>query len=255
MPPGIAPDNHGPIQFLRTNRPYGEPGCGQDFGGARCLPLTGFDKQLALRSQPVNNTNSNPTVKVQAIRTAVKGNRGFIKACFRRHGTDGFRGHIRSIYSQHLDPAMQRIWKSLKQIARMHVAAQGIQVPPGTPHRCLLNICRMQLHPRGLAKNCSSHGTGTATEVHHNRGCRQRTAPQQCKRLVDQQPGATPWHENARFNRNPTAGELRPTQDMLQGNARHPAPDIVRKFRGTEVLSQQEPGFLFSENTTHRPQH
>jgi hypothetical protein len=109
----------------------------------------------------------------------------------------------------------------------MDMAAQGFQVPPGTPYGSRLDIRCMQLHLRGTAKNCSSHGTGPAAQVNHNRRRRQCSVRQQNQGLIDQQFRAAPWHENAGLNHNAATGKLSPAQDVLQGNTLHTALDTA----------------------------
>jgi len=144
--------------------------------------------------------------------------------------------------------------KSLEEITRMDVAAKRFKIRTGTPYSRGFNICRMQIHPRRLAKDGHPHGTRTTAEVHHNRGCRQGVVPQQCQSLGDQQFRAAPRHKDARLNQDPAAGELCPAQDVFEGNTLHAAPDVPPEFRGATGFSQQEPGFIFGENTAGRPQ-
>lgn len=136
----------------------------------------------------------------------------------------------------------------------MDVGAQGFKVPAGAPHCCRFHVRRMQFHPREALNDCCSHGPGSAAEVNHQRTFRQRMVLQHGNGLIDQQLCAAPGHEDAGLNQNTQAGKLRPPQDVLQRNTLHPAPDSAGKFRGTRPFRQQEPGFLFGEYTTRRPQ-
>ncbi len=136
----------------------------------------------------------------------------------------------------------------------MDVAAKRFKVRAGTPYGRRFNICRMQSHPRGLAKDGHPHGTRTTAEVHHNRGCRQGVVPQQCHGLSNQQLSAAPRHEDARLNQDPAACELCPAQDVFEGNPVYPAFDIPEKLRGAGGFCKQERGFLLGENAARRPQ-
>ena len=117
----------------------------------------------------------------------------------------------------------------------MDMAAQGFQVPPGTPYGSRLDIRCMQLHLRGMAKDGGSHGPGSAAEIHHHRGCRQcgirregqGVLRQQVQGRVDQEFRASPRHENAGLNHHAAAGKFSPAQDVLEGDAFHPLLDIA----------------------------
>lgn len=204
--------------------------------------------------QPLDAPNGDPPVEVQAIRTAVERPNRFVQTGFRRHGADGFRGHIRRVDREHPHAATQRGRKGCEQVPLMDLAAQGFQVPPCTPNGPWFDVRSMKFHPRHLVHDCRSHGPGSAAEVHHDRRRQLGSVRQQGQGLVDQQLGPAARHKDAGFDHNAATGELRPSQDVLQGNPLHPALNVPGKFRGSGSLSKQERGFLLGENTTCRPQ-
>lgn len=183
----------------------------------------------------MNAFGGDPSVEVQAIRASVERGSGFVQAGFRRHGANCTRRDVRSVDREHPDPAGQRGGEGCEQVTRMDMAAQGFQVPPGTPYGSRLDIRCMQLHLRGMAKDGGSHGPGSAAEIHHHRGCRQcgirregqGVLRQQVQGRVDQEFRASPRHENAGLNHHAAAGKFSPAQDVLEGDAFHPLLDIA----------------------------
>lgn len=188
---------------------------------------------MTIGNQPSGASGSNTAVEVQAIRTAVKGGRWFVKTRLGRHGADGFRGHVGRIDHEQLDLAAQPRRQGIEQVPRMHLAAHRPNVSPGTPNSRTFDVRGMQFHPRSLMKDGCSHGTGPATEVNDNGGCRRVPLRQQRQCLGDQQLGPTPGDKDTRLHHNAAAGKFRPAQDEFQGDACHAALDVPGKVSGS----------------------
>lgn len=145
------------------NGGHREPFGGHERGGTVGLLPAGFDEKVALRREPVFNACCHTAVKVEPVRAAVEGNKRFVNARLRRHGSDGMGGNVRCVDGEDIDPASKTSRERIEQITGVDVASESLEIAPRTLHSYGINIRRVQFCSWESSCKGRTNGSGTAT--------------------------------------------------------------------------------------------
>jgi hypothetical protein len=154
---------------------------------------------------------------------------------------DGVARHVGHVRGEDVDAAAQRPGQRVEQVSDMEVCPR--QVPPGAADRGGVDVGGMQVGDVQDGGQCRTHRPGAAAEVHDDGPGRREG-----DRLAHQQLRAPAGHEHSRLDGDPQPAELRPAQEVLQGEARDPLLDQRGEGAGGARRVRQEARLVLGED-------
>lgn|GEM_PF-6769773 len=200
-------------------------------------------------------------MQVEPVGPAVERRGRLVVAGLTRHLGDGRRRDVRRVRDEQVDLPPQAGGQRPVQVAGVYLPDTG-QVASGAPHGCGVEVGGVQLEVLAsrraeLRRERRAHGARAAAQVDRHEVARESCG--HVERGLDQQPGASAGHEDARLHLDAQAPELRPAQHLLERLAGHAPRDERRQPAGVHGgwwsggLDEQ-PRLVLGEHAAGRPQ-
>jgi hypothetical protein len=175
---------------------------------------------VSARSQPERCVRRHPAQQLEAVRATVQGDGRLVEASLPGEESDLIGGDVGHVGDQDVDAPAQGWWQRIEEVAVVDVTIDRGQVAPGTAHRGRVDVGSVQLDgPHGGGQGRTQRSRATA-EVEHNRARRGTGGG-----LAHQELAAVAGHEDARFDRDAQAAELRPADHLLERQPLDPPRD------------------------------
>jgi hypothetical protein len=166
-----------------------------------------------------------PPLDVKPVRAAVECHPRLVYASLRGQQPDRIGGYVGRIGDQDVNAAPQRSGQRLVEVTFVYLTADG-DVAAGAPHRGGVDIDGMQLDPAQVHEQRGANCARAAAQVNDDSSWLDERlaggAGSQADEgggLADQEFGAAAGYEDSRVHGYPQAAELRPAEDMFEGQA------------------------------------
>jgi len=195
---------------------------------------------------------SHPPQQVESVRAAVQRHQRLVRPGFRGQKPDLPGRHVGDVGDQNTDPAPQPGGQRLVQVTLVDMPVKACEtgcVSPGAAHGGRVDVHRVHLglvHGRDQRGAYRARATAQVDDDIAGTG--------ESGGLPDEELGAATRDEDPGLHGDPQAAELRPAEDVLQGQASGSPVNHGVKFVRGSCRGDEQPGFVLGEDTAGRPE-
>ena len=183
----------------------------------------------------------------QAVATPVERHGMLVFAGLGRHQPQFGCGDVRSVREKDVDSAAEGIRKRRVQITLVDVAGFA-DIDPGAPYLGRIDVRRMQLRVAQPGSHGNAERADLAAHVEHDVA----RSPEQ-RRLLHEELGPVPWHEDTGLDDEADPVELGPPDDLLEGLPGDASGDQGLELLRIVRLGEQQSRFLLGEDAPRGP--
>ena len=249
------------VAFSSSERghPRDQPVAGEGFDGLRRLALARLDQQVAARRQPQRRRGDHPPQDVEPVRATVERHPRLVDAGLRGQQPDRLGGDVGRVGDQDVDAAPQCGGQRLVEVALVHLTTGGGDVAAGAPHRGGVDVDGVQLDPVQGRDQRGAHRARAAAQVDDDgswpgedlAGVAGGTAGE--GGLADEELGAAAGYEDPGVHGDPQAAELRPAEDVFEGQAGDPPVHHGGEVGRRPRRGDEQPRLVLGEDTAGGP--